>query len=192
MDTTSSLHRALNLAFLQLPYKQKLLAVSQWASVPREANLNWFCVRWLLEHETLAHRAKKKTCQIFRGLFNLPVEKENPTSKSLNTDVTVLVRALSLLAKLFFSWKLLMHIQKCKLEYVSFTGKKLITCNSCLWHSSTLVSSPSSGQRGWFLTVTSFVFWCMCTNNLRIFISDKGTPSSWAFVFHLKCKRLQN
>lgn len=92
----------------------------------------------------------------------------------------------------FFRWKLLVHIQKCKLECVSFTGKKLITCNSCLWHSSTLVCSPSSGQRGWFLMVTSFVFCRVCTNNLRVYISDKGTPTSWVFIFHLKCKRLQN
>lgn len=165
---------------------QKLLAMSPWAPVPREASRNWFCLRWLLEYATLTHKANRKTCQIFWGLFNLSVEKGNPTSSLLNTHVTVLARALSQLAKSFFSWKLLMHIQKCKLEYVPLTGKKLIACNSCLWHSSVLVSSLSSNKWGWFLKTTSFVFWCVCTNNLMVYISDNGTPSSWALIFHLK------
>lgn len=133
--------------------------------------------------------ANRKTWQIFWGLFNLPVEKGNSASSSVNTHVTVLVRALSQLAKFFFSWKLLMHIQKCKIECVPLTGKKIITCNSCLWHSSTLVSSLSTGKRGWFLLVTSFVFWRVCINTMMGYVSDEGMPSSWAFVLHLKFKK---
>lgn len=129
---------------------QTLSAMSQWAPVPGEASRNWFCLRWLLDYGTLTHKANRKTCQSFWGLFNLSVEKGNPTSFLLNTHVTVLVRALSQLAKFFFSWKLLMHIQKCKLEYVPLTGKKLIACNSCLWHSSLLVSSLSINNEGGF------------------------------------------
>lgn len=112
---------------------QKSLAVSQWAPVSKEASLNWFYFRSSLESETLAHRANRKTCQIFWGLFNLSVEKGKSNSSLLNTHVTGLVRALSQLAKFFFSWKLLMHIQKCKWECVPSTGKKWITCKSCLW-----------------------------------------------------------
>lgn len=171
---------------------QKLLAMSQWAPVPREASRNWFRLSWLLDYETLTHKAYRKTCQIFWGPFNLSVEKGKLTSSPLDTHAIVLVRVLSQLAILFFSWKLLMHIQKCKLEYVPLTGKKLTACNSCLWHSSVLVSSLSSNKRGWFLMTTSFVIWCTCTNNLMVYISDNGTPSSWAFVFHLSFKRFKN
>lgn len=138
--------------------EQKLLAMSHGAPVPREANLNWFCLRWLLESETLAHRDNWKPCQIFWGLFNLPVEKGNSASSPPNTHVTVLVRALSQLAKFFFSWKLFMHIQRYKLECVPLTGKKLITCNSRPWHSNALVSSLRSGKREWFLMETSLSF----------------------------------
>lgn len=132
-----------------------------------------------------------KLARSFEGSSTVLLKKGNCTSSSLNTHVTVLVRALSQLAKFFFSWKLLMHIQRCKLECVPFTGKKLITCNSCLWHSSPLVSSLSSGKRRWFLMVTSFVFWCVCTNNMIVYISDKGILCSWAFILTLKFKRLK-
>ena len=127
--------------------KQKLLAMSQRAPVPKEASLNWLCFRSLLPSKTLTHRANKKTCQICWGLFNLCVEKGNSTSSSLNTHVTVSVRALSQLAKFFFNWNLFMHIQKCKLECVPLTGKKLITCNSCLWLSNPQHSGVFIKQR---------------------------------------------
>lgn len=115
--------------------KQQLLATSQRAPVPKEASLNWSCFRSLLPSKTLTHGANKKTCQICWGSSTFVLKKET-TSSSLNTHVTVSVRALSQLAKFFFNWNLFMHIQKCKLECVPLTGKKLITCNSCLWLSS--------------------------------------------------------
>jgi hypothetical protein len=159
-----------------------LLATSQWALVPREACLNWFCFRWLLESETLTHRAKRKTCQI----FNLTVEKGKSTSSRLNTHVTVLVKALSQLAKSFFSWNLLMHIQKCKLWCVLLTGKKLITCNLCLWHSRSLMSSLSSGKKRWFLMEVSFVFWYLCTNNMMVYMLIGGGLIFWSLIIYLK------
>lgn len=165
--------------------------MSHWAPLPREANLNWFCMRWLLESEILAHRANRKPCQIFWGLVTLPVWKRKLYFLITQHPCHSFGEALSQLAKFFFSWKLFMHIQKCKLEHVPLTGKKLITCNSCLWHSNALVSSLSNGKREWLLmdTVLSFD---VCVLTTWWFISDKRRPSLGVFILHLKFKRVED
>lgn len=169
--------------FFLLPYRAEVVNHVTWSPSAKESQSKLILLEIIVRKWDSHPQSQQKPCQIFWGLFNLLVEKGNSTSSSLNTHVTVLVRALSQLAKFFFSWKLFMHIQRCKLECVPLTGKKLITCNSCLWHSNTLVSLLSSSKREWFLMETSFVFWHLCTNNMTVCISDKGMPSLWALFF---------
>lgn len=127
----------------------------------------------------------------FEGSSTSLFEKGNPTS-SLNTHVTVLVKALSQLAKFFFSGMLFCAYSGMQIRTVPLTGKKLITCHSSLLHSHAPVSALSNGERARFLTDTSFVFCHPCPHNTMVYVSDKRMPSLWVFILPLKFKRAEN